>query len=133
LTGKRFSARCGYESFLFGVTVLVCASAYAADHKPVLLYSRYFNAPGEARYLPDGNYKEALDLLGKEFDVRVNDAPLNAQNLKDVKVVLVANPSDKAVEKNPAPHHVDQQDIHEITSFVQKGGGLIVMGNQRES
>lgn len=26
--------------------------------KPVFLYPRYFNAPGENRYLPDGNYKD---------------------------------------------------------------------------
>ncbi len=102
----------------------------AAEHKPVFLYSRYFNAPGENRYLPDGNYKEMLELLGKEFEVRVSDQPLNAGNLKEVNVVLVANPSEKAVGKNPAPHHVDQNDIREITRFVQNGGGFIVMGNQ---
>src|SRR5580765_1815447 len=118
------------KSIFLSLTLLICATASAADHKPVLLYSRYFNAPGEARYLPDGNYKEVLDLLGKEFEGRVNDAPLTAQDLKDIKVVLVANPSDKGVGNNPPPHHVNDQDITEITGFVQNGGGFIVMGNQ---
>src|SRR5204863_1447785 len=112
------------------LVLLWLSVASAADRKPVFLYSRYFNALGENRYLPDGNYKEVLDLLGKEFEVRVNAKPLNAENLKDVNVVLVANPSEKASGNNPVPHHVDQNDIREITRFVQNGGGLIVMGNQ---
>jgi hypothetical protein len=106
------------------------SAAFCAEQKPVLLYSRYFNAPGEARYLPDGNYKEVLDLLGKQFEVRVNDKPLTVENLRDVNVVLVANPSDKAVGDNPRPHHVNNADIREITNFVEKGGGFVVMGNQ---
>jgi hypothetical protein len=117
----------GYLLILLFALGSACA---AAEHKPVFLYSRYFNAVGENRYLPDGNYKEVLDLLRNEFEVRVNDKPLNAENLKDVNVVLVANPSEKAAGNNPAPHHVDQTDIREITRFVQNGGGFIVMGNQ---
>jgi hypothetical protein len=108
---------------------LIVSTGFAGD-KSIFLYSRYFNAKGEARYLPDGNYKEVLDLLGKAFDVRVDDKPLTAENLQGVSVVLVANPSDKAVGTNPPPHHVDENDIGEITRFVQKGGGFIVMGNQ---
>jgi hypothetical protein len=102
----------------------------AGESKPVFLYSRYFNAPGEDRYSPEGNYKEVLDLLRKDFEVRVNDKPLDKENLKGVVVVLVANPSDKAVAGHPAPHHVDEKDIREITRFVQGGGGFIVMANQ---
>jgi hypothetical protein len=115
---------------LIATAAFVFVTVSAEEHKPVFLYSRYFNAPGEARYLPDGNYKEVLGLLGKEFEVRVDDKPLNAANLKGVNVVLVANPSDKAVGNNPPPHHVDRQDIREITTFVKNGGGFIVMGNQ---
>ena len=115
------------KKFCLLVLVFVFGPACgAADHKPVFLYSRYFNAPGENRYLPDGNYKEVLDLLSKEFEVRVSDKPLNAENLKNVNVVLVANPSEKAAGNNPPPHHVDQNDISEITRFVQNGGGLVL-------
>src|ERR1043165_9349635 len=116
-----------WVSLCFAGFAQVC---FAAETKPVFLYSRYFNAAGEARYLPDGNYKEVLELLGKDFDVRVNDKPLTSENLKGVDVVLVANPSDKAVGNNPSPHHVDQNDIREITKYVKAGGGFIVMGNQ---
>lgn len=104
--------------------------ASAAEGKPVFLYSRAFNAKGEARYLPDGTFKPLLDRMGKEFDVRVHDKALNSQTLAGVSVVLVANPSDKAVGNNPAPHHADQRDIEELTKFVRDGGALIVMGNQ---
>src|SRR5690242_3924917 len=112
----------------------LAATAAAADEssKPVFLYSRYFNAKGENRYLPDGQYRDVLTRLREHFDVRVNDLPLNSQTLKDVAVVLIANPSDKASGKNPPPHHVSPDDVSELTRFVQAGGGLIAMGNQEK-
>jgi hypothetical protein len=50
--------------------------------------------------------------------------------LRDVSVVLIANPSDKAVGTSPPPHHVDARDVKELTAFVERGGALFVMGNQ---
>jgi hypothetical protein len=44
--------------------------------------------------------------------------------------VLIANPSDKPVAGNPPPPHVSPADIEALTRFVERGGGLIVMGNQ---
>lgn len=103
----------------------------AAEHsKPALLYSRHFNAAGETRYLPDGTYKEVLKRLRDEFEVRVHDQPLTAGTLADVRVLLIANPSDKAVGNHPPPPHVSTADIAVLTRFVERGGGLIVMGNQ---
>lgn len=101
-----------------------------AGAKPVLLYSRYFNARGESRYLPDGNYKEILRQLRRDFDVHVHDRPLTQETLAGVRLVLIANPSDKAVGANPPPHHVSEADIRALTEFVDRGGGLIVSGNQ---
>jgi hypothetical protein len=98
--------------------------------KPVLLYSRYFNAKGEGRYLPNGTYKDVLEKLRETFDVRVNDEPLTARTLDGVAVVLIANPSDKAVRNNPPPHHVSARDVAALTKYVEGGGGLVVMGNQ---
>jgi hypothetical protein len=108
----------------------LCQPLFAADPKPVLLYSRYFNAKGETRYLPDGTYSDVLKRLGETFQVRVHDEPLNADTLQDVAVVLIANPSDKAVGANPAPPHCTGADVTELTTFVNNGGGLIVMENQ---
>src|SRR3954469_18479856 len=88
--------------------VLFCpglARLAAAEVAPTFLYSRYFNAKGETRYLPDGSYKDVLDRLRGSFTVRVDDQPLNVANLQDIAVVLIANPSDKAVGNNPPPHH----------------------------
>ncbi len=65
-----------------------------------------------------------------DFDVRVHNQPLNAQTLADVNVILIANPSDKAVGTNPPPPHVSAKDISALTRYVERGGGLIVMGNQ---
>ena len=106
------------------------SSATAPPAKPVLLYSRYFNAIGENRYLPDGNYHDVLDRLKAEFTVRVHAEPLNDLTLADVNMVLIANPSDLAARTNPAPHHVNPADIAALTRFVTRGGGLMVMGNQ---
>jgi len=105
-------------------------TAADAPKKPVLLYSRHFNAVGEMRYLPDGTFKEILTKLRGEFDVRVNSDPLTTKSLTGVDVVLIANPSDKAVGTNLPPHHVAAEDIAVLTRFTEQGGGLIVMGNQ---
>jgi hypothetical protein len=98
--------------------------------KPVLLYSRCFNAAGETRYLPDGTFKDVIQRLGQNFEVRVSAEPLNRNVLKDVAVVLVANPNDVAVGTNPPPRHVVAVDVLEIRRYVNNGGGFIVMGNQ---
>jgi hypothetical protein len=123
-----------YSGIAFATIIFTAvASALAADaRKPVLLYSRYFNAPGEARYQPDGTYKTLLTRLTSDFTVRVNNEPLTATALRDVNVVLIVNPSDKAVGTNAPPHHLDRRDVTELNQFVQRGGGLIMMGNQED-
>src|SRR4051794_20761129 len=86
----------------------------ANGKKPVLLYSRYFNAKGETRYLADGTYKDVLGHLRESFDVRVSDQPLTTDSLSDVAVVLIANPSDQAVGENARPHHCTPEDVAEL-------------------
>ena len=115
-----------------GLQPLLVPSVSAADARarPVLLYSRYFNAQGEGRYLPDGTYKQIVQALREDFDLRVHNKPLTRETLADVRLVLIANPSDKAVGGHPAPPHVSPADIRALTDFVQQGGGLIVSGNQ---
>ncbi len=98
--------------------------------RPVLLYSRHFNAVGENRYLPDGTYREILHRLSHEFDIRVHDQPLTPQSLQGIKVILIANPSDRAVGTNPPPHHLTDADINTLDSYINGGGGLVILGNQ---
>ena len=102
----------------------------AGGSRPVLWYSLYFNAPGENRYAPDGAYREVLTRLGREFDVRVSAAPLTMESLQGVRVVLIANPNDKAHGTNPPPHHVTAADVATLGRFVTGGGGLILLSNQ---
>jgi hypothetical protein len=117
--------------FLILIVLLTgISTSWAEDAKPILLYSRYFNAKGESRYLPDGTFKDVLERLRAAFDVRVNDEALSTNSLKGVAVILIANPSDKAVGENPPPHHCSSEDVTELSRFVHDGGGLIVMGNQ---
>jgi len=116
--------------FLLAASIADLAAADSPAKKPVLLYSRYYNAVGETRYLPDGTYKEILTRLRDEFEVRVHSQSLNAQTLAGVNVLLIANPSDKAAGTNPPPPHVTPADIGALTHYVEQGGGLIVMGNQ---
>jgi hypothetical protein len=114
--------------------VTLLDSGLAADSepraKPVLLYARYYNAEGESRYLPDGTFKAVLGRLREHFTVRVDRQPLTAESLADVKLLLIANPSDKAVGNHPPPPHVSPSDVKTLTGFVEHGGGLILMGNQ---
>src|ERR1041385_1589190 len=113
-------------------TLALSAAEPLATGKPVFLYSRYFNAEGESRYLPDGTYRDVLQRLQTQFNVSANNESLTAANLAEVKVILIANPSDKAVGNHPPPHHFSTTDIEVLTRYVRNGGGLIIMGNQGE-
>src|SRR5262245_12707480 len=115
---------------LFASVAVLFAADIPSSSKPVLLYSRYYNAQGESRYLADGTYRDVLRRLRDEFDVRVHSQPLNSQTLTGVNLVLIANASEKAVSTNQPPPHVSAADIRALTSFVRNGGGLIMMENQ---
>jgi len=113
--------------------LLLCialAFSSSAAEKPVFLYSRHFNAAGETRYLPDGTYSDVLKRLRAGFDVRVHSEPMTEATLAGVNVLLISNPSEKAVGTNPPPAYVSDADIAVLVKFVERGGGLIVMGNQ---
>ena len=101
-----------------------------AAKKPVVLYSRAFNAVGEKRYEADGTFKDVLGQLARTFEVRMSDRPLDRALLQDVSVIVIANPSDKAAGTNPPPRHMLAVDILNLRQYVEKGGGLVVMGNQ---
>lgn len=119
----------------FSLLLTACGpkpSAENASAKPVLLYSYYFNAEGENRYPADGVFSEYMKELETDFEVRVHADPLNEETLSDVKVLLIANPNDKAVEGFPPPHHVNDSDIKTLTAFVNNGGGLITNHNQEK-
>jgi len=122
------------HKFVITVIAFCVVGAIAADSvsitKPVFLYSRYFNAEGEMRYLPDGTYQQILQRLRSEFEVRVSRDSLSDADLAGVEVMLIANPSDQAVGNHPAPRHFSAADIAVLTRYVRNGGGLIVMGNQ---
>ena len=109
-----------------------CASSptSSTSGKPVLLYSLHYNAPGENRYPPDGNYSEILKQFSEDFTVRVHAEPLNDRTLADVRLVLIANANAEPVPGNPPPNKVSDADIAALTRFVENGGGLIVMQNQ---
>jgi hypothetical protein len=130
---KSQSLRPGYLRIAGLILLLAAASnLFSADTtaKPVLLYSRYYNAEGENRYAPDGVYKEVLQRLRAEFDVRIHNQSLTPLTLAGVNVILIANPNDKAAGTNPPPPHVTSSDIETLTGFVRNGGGLILMENQ---
>lgn len=121
-----------FALFSAGFLIQLAPPAFAAEPaaKPVFLYSRHFNAQGEGRYLADGTYKEVLTRLRDTFEVRVHSEAPTDKSLAGVAVVLISNPSEKAVGENPPPPHFKPTDIAALTRFVERGGGLIVMGNQ---
>lgn len=101
-----------------------------SQERPVLLYSRYFNAKGDTRYLPEGSYKDVLERLQDTFEVRVHDRPLTAKTLKGVSLLLIVNPNAEAVADGPPPHHCSAKDVATLTQYVRNGGGLMILGNQ---
>ncbi len=117
------------SSFLAALFPLALAAAEATT-KPVFLYSRYYNAVGEPRYLPEGTFKDVMARVRGEFEVRVNAVAPTAASLAGVNVLMIVNPSDKAAGTNAVPPHVSAQDVATLVKFVEQGGGLIIMGNQ---
>ncbi|MDA7618828.1 MAG: hypothetical protein P8L18_12840 [Verrucomicrobiota bacterium] len=104
----------------------------AEGKRPVLLYSRYYNAEGETRYLPEGSYRDILEALGETFAVRVHSKRPNRSNLRDVDLLLISNPSWKAIGTNTPPPHINTRDRKVLFRFVARGGGIILMGNQED-
>lgn len=102
------------------------------ESRPRVLYSRYFNAEGESRYLPDGSYRKILADLGAPFSVTVNAEAPSASSLAGVDVVWISNPSAEAVEGNTAPPRFGPEAIAALREYVYGGGGLILMGNQED-
>ena len=105
-------------------------SASPAAKRPVFLYCLHYQAPGENRYPADGSYQEILGRLREHFEVRVSAEKPTARSLQGVSVVLIANPNDRAFRTNPPPPHIDRIDVRTLSRFVDRGGGLIVLGNQ---
>ena len=102
----------------------------AATRKPVFLYCLHYQAPGENRYPADGSYRQILDHLRSSFEVRVSADPPSPKLLRDVSVVLIANPNDSAFKDQKPPAHVTREDILNWSNYLQDGGGLILLGNQ---
>jgi gluconolactonase len=119
------------NALLRTVIVLLCGAFGAvAFGKPTLLYSRYFNAKGETRYLPDKDYSIVLERLSREFEVRVSTEAPTEKSLDNIDTILISNPSAEAVDGNPPPPRFSAEMISMLTTFVSNGGGLILMGNQ---
>ena len=116
--------------FCYATLFFSCFELQGSEDKPVLLYSRYYNAEGEKRYLPKGTYSEILKELSAEFEVRVHAERPSMKNLKDVDVVLISNPSANPVNGNPLPAMLEERDRRQLSRFIKKGGGVIIMGNQ---
>lgn len=122
--------RRSFSASLTGLWLLAALPLSAQTAKPVLLYSRTWNAEGETRYQPDGTYSGILAKLRTTFEVRVSADPVSAASLAGVAVILISNPSSKAVEGHPVPRHLGPDDRAVLTAFIKRGGGLILMGNQ---
>ena len=57
--------------YFIGSILLAASALLAQAAKPVVLYSRTWNAEGETRYLPDGSYSGILAKLKESCEVRL--------------------------------------------------------------
>jgi hypothetical protein len=118
------------RSLVAVLSLLVTALSVESADRPVLLYSQYFNAPGENRYPADGVFNQVITALDRDFTVRTNSEPLTAQTLADVRVLLIVNPNDRAHGTNPPPHHLAGTNAIALHNWIVGGGSLMLMGNQ---
>lgn len=98
--------------------------------RPRWLYTLAYHAEGDPRYLPDGDYQELFRRLSVDFEVETTKARPTPAGLRDVSVLFIASPNDKAVGNGPPPGHVSADDARAILDFVRAGGGLVLLHNQ---
>ena len=86
--------------------------------------------PGDASYAV-----AAQALAARDFAVSANvDEPLSERTLESCDVLVVAHPSDPAWERTTgtgSPRFSDDE-LAAIASFVERGGGLIVLGETEQ-
>jgi hypothetical protein len=86
--------------------------------------------PGDASYAI-----AAQALAARDFVVSANvDEPLNERTLESCDVLVIAHPSDPAWERTTgsgSPRLTDSE-LNAIANFVERGGGLIVLGETEQ-
>jgi hypothetical protein len=86
--------------------------------------------PGDASYAT-----AAQALAERDFAVSANvDEPLNERTLDSCDVLVIAHPSDPAWERTTgtgSPRFSDDE-LDTVASFVERGGGLIVLGETEQ-
>lgn len=84
----------------------------------------------------DASYAIAARALGRrDFLVAVNEAsPITAELLEGTAVLVVAHPSDPKWERttNSGTPVLDQEEIAALVAFVERGGGLVVLGETEQ-
>ena len=86
--------------------------------------------PGDASYA-----LAARALSESDFVVQANDQrPLNAGTLRRCDVLVIAHPSEPAWERTTGvgSPRLSEEELEAIDSFVQAGGGLIVIGETEQ-
>ncbi len=83
----------------------------------------------------DSSYAAAARALSeRDFEVVRNTAPLTAETLAGIDVLVIAHPSDPKWERTTGigSPRFDEHEISAIRAFVERGGGLIVLGETEQ-
>ncbi|MGZ4196604.1 MAG: DUF6421 family protein [Solirubrobacteraceae bacterium] len=86
--------------------------------------------PGDASYAV-----AAQALTARDFEVSANvEQPLDAQTLQNCDVLVIAHPSDPQWERTTGTGspRLSDSELEAIASFVERGGGLIVLGETEQ-
>lgn len=96
-----------------------------AGGAPVLFDNTHAQTAGNADWTIQGGYSDFADSLRHHgFQVSSHDrGEIDAARLADVKVLIVPEPNTRFTPR----------EIRAITAFVQKGGGLLAIGNHHGS
>jgi uncharacterized protein DUF6421/uncharacterized protein DUF4350 len=87
--------------------------------------------PGDASYA-----RAASELCRRNIAVEANvGAPLTAQTLRDVDLLVIAHPSDPAWERTTGigSPRLGPEELDAVDAFVRDGGGLIVLGETEQA
>ena len=135
----------GVGSFLLAGSEMEQAGTEALGQGKVALMDGWFNSQVRKNALGGTDrfhYKWGTDsnegdsFFGyalQRYGVRLEelDAAPTAKNLREAQIYVIVSPDNAA--KNPVPHYVDNASADAVEAWVQAGGVLLLMSNDRDN
>ncbi len=120
------------------IPLLLSAITASAQNlsKPVVLLDGYHNAETKAPLhyrwegTDNGGFSQLGDLLkGLGAELRTTTTALTSGSLDGVRCLIIVDPDTPA--ESDSPHHISDSEVKAIADWVNRGGRLVLLGNDK--